>query len=200
MGDQTQKSSKISTLNPQASNKAGGRVGRQSVGFVYDNLGDKIMTQAGVDITISLTVTRRIGGTEVTLGASRSVTVANENQRRAHYDKLALMLNDQFDHFIKERVIVADEVNNSPAATDAEIIPADELVVEIKAGKKYYAIKGGRYTAHGVRVWREVLEPTGLLDELGDKLSLTLFAWSAQVERKNGSLKVVKLWEAAKQR
>lgn len=155
------------------------------------------MTQTGVDITISLTIKRKIGGTEIVLGASRNVTVANENQRRAHYDKLALMLNDQFDHFIKERVVAVDEVSSSPA-TDAEIIPADELVVEIKAGKKYYAVKGGRYTAHGVRVWREVLEPTGLLDELGDKLALPLFAWNAQVERRNGSLKVTKLWEDIK--
>lgn len=152
------------------------------------------MGAQGVEIVISVNVKRKIGGTDVELGASRRVTVHNENERRAHYDKLGLMLNDQFDHFIRENVIVASEVEEG-SVTGAEIIPADEIVVDVKQGKRYYAIKGGRYTEHGVRVWKEVIEPTGLLDELGQEFSLVLFNWKAKIEKQNGALKVVKLWE-----
>lgn len=152
------------------------------------------MGNQDVELTISVTVKRNIGGTEVVLGASRRVSVHNENERRAHYDKLGLMLNDQFDHFIKESVIVPDPVQKG-TVTGLEIIPADELIVDVKAGKPYYAIKGGRYTEHGVRIWKEVLQPTGLLDDLGNNYSLTLFNWKAQIEKQNGALKVVKLWE-----
>jgi hypothetical protein len=58
--------------------------------------------------------------------------------------------------------------SSSAAPTATETMPVTALEVEVKSGKRYYKVKGGKYIKWGVRIWPDAHITEALPFDLGD--------------------------------
>jgi len=88
----------------------------------------------------------------------------------------------------------APQATSAPGITDMTF-QTEQLVSEIKEGKRYWKIKGAPFMKYGVRVWDEVLEAAGFVLEQMDQPVYSLTGYTAHyVEREPGKpLKVTML-------
>jgi hypothetical protein len=54
----------------------------------------------------------------------------------------------------------AEQFKNQPTTQNTIIV--ERLDVDVKAGKKFFVVKGGKYQKHGIRIWPETLKHAGI--------------------------------------
>lgn len=110
--------------------------------------------------TITCTLTRDLGGVQVTFGWSGLFDLTSPKQVMAAYDYAVDQCNRAFASFGAGALpkMGAPLQSSKPMST----FFADTIVTEIKEGKKYHKVLGGPYVKWGVRVWPETLKQAGI--------------------------------------
>lgn len=54
----------------------------------------------------------------------------------------------------------------SPTANPVMVFPASEICVTMKDGKRYFKVKGGEYSEHGINFWPEHMKANGIVPGL----------------------------------
>lgn len=111
-------------------------------------------------MTFEVSITRDYGAEKVTLSASFVHTVANDAEMDTQYAWLTDKLYNQHERHTRDFLPKVPDALASLASGEerGEWHPAERIVLEIKDRKRYYAVQGGKYSGHGVRVWEEVLK------------------------------------------
>lgn len=153
-------------------------------------------------VTISVNVKFMMGGHEVTLNVSELFTVSSDAAIQKASDWSAKNTALVYDSALNALAEKFGAMKGAPQASaeikDEDTFTTESIVVEIKSGKPYYKIRGGRYTEFGVRVWPEVLRPHGIIEELNGKFAMLLEGYTAKVQLINGrAQKVVALEKIA---
>lgn len=124
-----------------------------------------------VTITVSAKVTRNYGAEILELGAEMTLTLEGKEARHNAYARLLEGLYNEHERYTAEflpKVPNAKEEVFLKRPDDGEWIACESIELEIKERKRYYAVKGGKYTTHGVRVWNEVLRAAGWLEFMAE--------------------------------
>lgn len=153
-------------------------------------MGEKI-TNAKIEVS----VTRRYGVEDVTFAISYVAAVASRRELDIQYKWAEDEMHHQHERFSADTLPKVKAPSESLTNDGAgEWYPANEIVVEVKNGKRYYAVKGGKYEKHGVRVWDEVLKFHQLLTTMQENDRLALGdGWQMEVGQGDKGLKVMRL-------
>lgn len=141
---------------------------------------------------IKCSIRRYYGAESVEFGAEIEIDLRHPDEKKAAFSKLYISIDEVHKHYAAEHLPKApntkpdkkDDVNN-----DFEYFECGKLIVEVKDGKRYYKIKGGKFNAHGVRIWDEVLTKHGFTDIPIEGVDMT--GWTAKVLRQDGKPKNV---------
>ena len=132
-------------------------------------------------ITVTLEVPLAGNGAKITMTAVANVEAgANSDDIQTDYLSLYDQINSAYGKIASKRgrggnaapaVPLTTDKNGDPVGAseekpapkmEREVVEAEGLAVETKDGKRYFKLKGGKYTKFGVRVWPEVLEQAGI--------------------------------------
>lgn len=140
-----------------------------------------------VETLIKCSIRRYYGAESVEFGAEITIDLTDPHQKRAAYTKLYQSMDEVHKHYAAELLPKAPNTNpkkDDKTTDEFEYIECGRLIVETKDSKRYYKIKGGKYNAHGVRIWDEVLTKNGFTDIPLEGLDMS--GWTAKVQRKDG--------------
>jgi hypothetical protein len=125
--------------------------------------------QSEDDVAIEVSITRHYGSISVTLGARVTCEVTTPHAMTRAYDETV-------DSLIREHRRQAERLRGVSGETSkptgtaggtegagvnpsqeidgtTEMIAVEVIEVELKDEKRYYKVRGGRWTKHGVRLW-----------------------------------------------
>lgn len=143
-----------------------------------------------MDTLIKCSIRRYYGAESVEFGAEIMIDLTDPHQKRAAFTKLYQSIDEVHKHYAAEllpKVPNSKPQQETSSGSDGYVeFECSRLVVETKDGKAYYKVRGGQFTAHGVRVWDEVLAKAGLKDIPIAGLDLT--GWTAKAQRKDGKV------------
>jgi hypothetical protein len=139
---------------------------------------------------IKCSIRRYYGAESVEFGAELEIDLQDAHSKKAAYTRLYQSMDEVHKHYAAELLPKAPNTNpkkDAATAGDFEYFECGRLIVETKDNKKDYKIKGGKFNAHGVRIWDEVLTRHGFTDIPIEGLDMT--GWTAKVLRENGKPK-----------
>lgn len=144
---------------------------------------------------IKAAVSRNYGPETVTFELAVQADVSGYVAVNLEYEKLMSMLYRQHEDYAARWLPKAPQPQAAPTAPnpDGVWIKCDEMVLETKQGKDYYAIKGGLYNLHGVRIWKEVMEEYELVFKPDDKGVMKMYNKEMLVIDVDGKKKVDKI-------
>lgn len=149
-------------------------------------------------VSIEVAVTREFGGEQVKIGLTDRLELHSPLERTVMTIKIYDDVVSLFEQYAARRLpSVPSPANggaggNQPTFTD--VFDCERLSVETKDGKRFFKIKGGRWSAHGVRIWPEVLKKSGFEPESIPLEGLDLNGYEATFTSRNGQPdKVIKL-------
>lgn len=120
---------------------------------------------------IEVLVQRQWGSVTAAVRIGGKMDVSTAKSRSASIDYLWRAAEFELDRYGAERL--KDTPSNPPSAQGQgqsgaggyEDMIGERVSVEVKEGKTFYKIHGGKWQKHGVRVWPEVLAAIGLKPE-----------------------------------
>lgn len=155
-----------------------------------------MMTSKPRVMTIRVSISRDYGAETVAFAVEYEVTVSSQRQMDTEYAWATEKVYNQHDRHAKDflpRVPNPHEPNLTSQPSLGEWVAAERIVTEISKGKRYYAVQGGRYKEHGVRIWEEVLKEYDLLTYAENSDTLPLEGWEMYVVQAEKGRKVAKL-------
>lgn len=161
-------------------------------------------TRRNREKTVTASVTRHYGAVSVTFGLTEKVMCVNDTHVRIAYELLLDDIRDQFRRYESEHL---SKINALPAAAAAapsasqadghDVVDATKISVEVKNGKVFHKVHGGRWMKYGVTIWPEVLARSGILAADIPVTGLDLTGYTATILMTNGKPdKVLKLEKA----
>lgn len=148
-------------------------------------------------INIRASISRHYGNVTVTFGMDEYIDVSSGAMRRDAMNNLVEQINDQHDVYAseflhKEKNYGATVDFKKPDAGKIRV-EANKLVCEVKGGKRYFSFICAGYQKFGVRVWDDVLQPSGLMDELGDNFAMDMRGVTLTVDTLSKPHKVIRI-------
>lgn len=117
--------------------------------------------------TIHCAIQRNYGVETVTFGISYNMPLSSVSERQAAYTEAYRRMDDEHKAYA-ERILPGYEApaTSGNGSGGGEWVIARRIVKEMKAGKVGFAVQGGKYEKHGVRVWEETLVKFGFWDDV----------------------------------
>lgn len=112
--------------------------------------------QASDRVTVKVKMTRHMGNMSVEYGAECIVVAGTPAELNEAYDECMRQVIFQHHRAIEKlpgaiRSMGGQSSSATPTAT--ETMPITMVEKEVKKGKPYYKVKGGKYVKWGVRIW-----------------------------------------------
>lgn len=109
--------------------------------------------------TVYAEVGKDYGSVTVKFGMSHAAQTGSENVAfQAALDNIAA----EHTRFQLERWAAGTEPRTNQPSRDTEIILGSRISVEVRDGKHFFKLHGGKYEKYGVRLWPEVAKAAGL--------------------------------------
>ena len=151
------------------------------------------MTEIRRLVNIKANVSRNYGGETVDFQMSWDVEASNFMQLSLEYEKMMTMLHRQHQLYSGRALLDVPKPSSGKADRPEEWVACDKVVSEVKNGKVYYAIMGGKYSVHGVRIWDEVMKQFGIEYVPDGKGGMALYNKEMLVIEEDGKKKVTKV-------
>jgi hypothetical protein len=148
---------------------------------------------AGKALYISVSSRRKIGNEEVEIRIETNFVVHGTEDRRAGFERLYTVLDEEFGHYLNRRVRAGEHIHDG----DGVVIPVDTIVKELSNGKEYIKFKGGEFSQWGVNCYKEVWQGSDLQAAMGDAVNFTPpSGWKAVVVTDGqGRKKIAKMYK-----
>lgn len=114
---------------------------------------------------LQVSIERTVGNEKVTLSLGAHFAIGSGAGRSVSYDRLTDAINIEFDRYIRDRLPKQNQVANigqGNGATNVITVDCERLDVEVKSGKRYFKVKCGQWTQHGVNYWPETIKAAGV--------------------------------------
>lgn len=149
-------------------------------------------------VRIEASVTRDYGAEVVTFSAGYVVEIDSDRSMDVQYAWLTDKLYNQHERHTADFLPKVPDSRKPlvPSEPSGEWVVAERIILEVKDKKRYYAVKGGRYSEHGVRIWNETLRAANLLAYMEENDECILEGWEMLVVKAEKGLKVSKLRKA----
>lgn len=114
--------------------------------------------------TFSATITKSYGDMSVSFGYSAEFKAAKDADVAAAYRFVMTAIHQQFAAFEAGELAHIKAPSRAPVDTGLldDEFEGGCIEVEVKGGKRYYKLKGGRFAKYGVRIWPETLADAGI--------------------------------------
>jgi len=186
------------TMNPDFA-PGSGKVSVADAYGAFQNFCDGVLARRVVESRaeyLEVTMTRNYGKVTMSWKMGATFNITSTASRSAAYDEVYSEINTVAVEWERKHLGAAlpGQPVQQPLVEADETFITERLEVEVKGGKSYVKVTGGKYQKHGVRVWPEVLEAAGILVADLTSAGLDIPGYTARVEMRNGRpIKVVGL-------